>query len=35
MLALDLYTSPSNNGGIVLYLDVDLGHMMSQGYLDE
>ena len=27
MLALNLYTSPSNNGGIVLYLDVDLGHM--------
>ena len=27
MLALNLYTTPSNNGGIVLYLDVDLGHM--------
>ena len=27
ILALNIYRPPSNNGGIVLYLDVDLGHM--------
>ena len=27
MLALNLYTTPSNNGGIVLYLDADLGDL--------
>ena len=27
MLALNLYTTPSNNGGIVLYMDADLGDL--------
>ena len=35
MLALNLYTSPSNNGGIVLYLDVDLGHMEALALLSK
>ena len=28
MLALNLYTTPSNNGGIVLYMDADLGDLI-------
>ena len=30
MLALNLYTTPSNNGGIVLYMDADLGDLGSE-----
>ena len=29
MLALNLYTTPSNNGGIVLYMDADLGDLKN------
>ena len=30
MLALNLYTTPFNNGGIVLYMDADLGDLEDQ-----